>query len=113
MSQKVIPVGAKLLIKQKEAEKYFAGTEIIIPDTARKKEYKGIFNVGRKKISDYDLFKKYKKNIKKTTIKKIQEKKQYNLSIDASMNCNKFKKVLKKKPNRMAMTYVKVCCKRV
>ncbi len=62
-----------------------------------KKEYKGIFNVGRKKISDYDLFKKYKKNIKKTTIKKIQEKKQYNLSIDASMNCNKFKKVLNAK----------------
>jgi dTDP-4-dehydrorhamnose reductase len=59
-----------------------------------KKNCKGIFNVGRKKISDYNLLKRYKKNIKKTTIKKIREKKKYNLSIDASMNCNKFKKIL-------------------
>lgn len=61
------------------------------------KECNGILNVGNKRISDYDLLKKYKKNIKKTTITKIQAKKSYNLSIDASMNCNKFNKVLNAK----------------
>ena len=55
MSQKVIPVGAKLLIKQKEADKYFAGTEIIIPDTARKKEYKGIVVGVGKSITEINI----------------------------------------------------------
>jgi co-chaperonin GroES (HSP10) len=55
MSQKVIPVGAKLLIKQKEAEKYFAGTEIIIPDTARKKEYKGIVVGVGKSVTEINI----------------------------------------------------------
>jgi co-chaperonin GroES (HSP10) len=55
MSQKVIPVGAKLLIKQKEADKYFAGTEIIIPDTARKKEYKGIVVGVGKSVTEINI----------------------------------------------------------
>ncbi len=55
MSQKVIPVGAKLLIRQKEAEKYFAGTEIIIPDTARKKEYKGIVVGVGKSVTEINI----------------------------------------------------------
>jgi co-chaperonin GroES (HSP10) len=55
MSQKVIPVGAKLLIKQKEAEKYFAGTEIIIPDTARKKEYKGVVIGVGKSVTEINI----------------------------------------------------------
>ena len=55
MSQKVIPVGAKLLIKQKEADKYFAGTEIIIPDTARKKEYKGIVVGVGKSVAEINI----------------------------------------------------------
>ena len=55
MSQKVIPVGAKLLIKQKEAEKYFTGTEIIIPDTARKKEYKGIVVGVGKSVTEINI----------------------------------------------------------
>lgn len=55
MSQKVIPVGAKLLIKQKEAETYFAGTEIIIPDTARKKEYKGVVIGVGKSVTEINI----------------------------------------------------------
>ena len=55
MSQKVIPVGAKLLIKQKEAETYFAGTEIIIHDTARKKEYKGIVVGVGKSVTEINI----------------------------------------------------------
>tara|TARA_A100001015_G_scaffold317067_1_gene433009 strand:- start:193 stop:942 length:750 start_codon:yes stop_codon:yes gene_type:complete len=58
------------------------------------KKISGIFNVGGKKISDFDLYKKYKKNLKKTSILKIQLNKKYSLSIDASMNCKKFQKIL-------------------
>ena len=48
MAQKIIPVGKKILIKQKEAEKFYKNTVIVIPDAARKKEYKGIVvGVGR------------------------------------------------------------------
>jgi len=61
------------------------------------KECKGVLNVGNKRVSDYDLFKKHKRNIKKTTIVKIQAEKHYKLSIDASMNCNKFNKVFNAK----------------
>ena len=58
------------------------------------KKINGILNVGGKKISDFDLYKKYKKNLKKTSIQKIQANKKYLLSIDASMNCKKFKKII-------------------
>tara|TARA_R110000796_G_scaffold246687_3_gene371605 strand:+ start:1499 stop:1777 length:279 start_codon:yes stop_codon:yes gene_type:complete len=48
MAQKIIPVGKKILIKQKEAEKFYKNTVIVIPDIARKKEYKGVVvGVGR------------------------------------------------------------------
>ena len=48
MAQKIIPVGKKILIKQKEAEKFYKNTAIVIPDIARKKEYKGVVvGVGR------------------------------------------------------------------
>ena len=40
-NQIVIPVGKKVLIKQKQAEIYYPGTNIMIPETARKKECKG------------------------------------------------------------------------
>jgi co-chaperonin GroES (HSP10) len=41
MIQQVIPVGKKLLIKQKKAEAFFKNTNIIIPDTMLKVENKG------------------------------------------------------------------------
>jgi co-chaperonin GroES (HSP10) len=41
MIQQVIPVGKKLLIKQKKAETFFKNTTIIIPDAAQKFENKG------------------------------------------------------------------------
>jgi co-chaperonin GroES (HSP10) len=47
MTQQIIPVGKKILIKQKEAEKYFANTNIIIPDGSQKKENVGtVIGVG-------------------------------------------------------------------
>lgn len=41
MIQQVIPVGKKLLIKQKKAEVFFKNTNIIIPDAIQKVENKG------------------------------------------------------------------------
>ena len=38
---KIIPVGKKILIKQKQADTYYPGTNLMIPETARKKECKG------------------------------------------------------------------------
>jgi len=39
--QKVIPVGRKILIKQLEAEQFYPGTNIIIPDPQQNVEPKG------------------------------------------------------------------------
>ena len=61
-----------------------------------KKNVTGILNVGGKKISDYELYKKYKKNIKICTYKEIQKKLDFKISKDASMNCKKFENILKK-----------------
>ena len=36
---KIRPLGSKVLLKDKEASKYFKGTSILIPETAQTKEY--------------------------------------------------------------------------
>jgi co-chaperonin GroES (HSP10) len=41
MKTKITPVGKKVLIKPKEAERLVPGTNIIIPDTALEKVYQG------------------------------------------------------------------------
>jgi|31_taG_2_1085359.scaffolds.fasta_scaffold15826_2 co-chaperonin GroES (HSP10) len=41
-NQKITPVGRKILVKKKEAEKYFPGTSILIPEGTGKKECKAI-----------------------------------------------------------------------
>ena len=41
MTQIIIPVGRKLLIKRAKAPTHFSGTNIIIPDSAKKQDYKG------------------------------------------------------------------------
>jgi co-chaperonin GroES (HSP10) len=38
---KVIPVGMKILVRPKEAAKYYPGTDILIPETQVKAEPKG------------------------------------------------------------------------
>jgi co-chaperonin GroES (HSP10) len=38
---KIKPLGSKVLLKEKEAPKYFKGTSILIPQTAQDKEYMG------------------------------------------------------------------------
>lgn len=39
--QIVIPVGKKVLVKEKKAETYFGNTNILIPDSAKKPTYQG------------------------------------------------------------------------
>jgi co-chaperonin GroES (HSP10) len=63
-TQTVVPVGKKVLIKQKEAEMYYPGTNIMIPETARKKECKGtVVGVGGEvteiSVGDYIMYADY------------------------------------------------------
>ena len=37
--QKVIPLGKKVLIKEKEPDKFFKNSNILIPETVREKQY--------------------------------------------------------------------------
>ena len=62
-----------------------------------KKNFNGIINIGGKKISDYNLYIKYKKNLKKCTYIDIQSKLNFKISKDASMNCALMKKVFNAK----------------
>ena len=59
-----------------------------------KKKFNGIINVGEKRVSDYNLYKKFKKKIKKCKQSDIQKKLEFEISKDASMNCQLLKKVL-------------------
>ena len=60
MAQQIIPVGKKILIHQKEAEKFFKNTNIIIPDKAQERENVGtVIGVGASvseiKVGDKDI----------------------------------------------------------
>jgi len=57
--------------------------------------FKGIINVGGKEISDFDLYKKYKK-IVLCKHEDIQKRIDFKISKNSSMNINKLKKLLKK-----------------
>lgn len=55
---KIIPVGKKVLIKPREAQRTVPGTNIIIPESALEKEYKGhVVGVGAEvqEITEGDL----------------------------------------------------------
>tara|TARA_B100001175_G_scaffold240314_1_gene206653 strand:+ start:230 stop:970 length:741 start_codon:yes stop_codon:yes gene_type:complete len=58
-----------------------------------KKNFKGTINVGGKRVSDYKLYKKYKK-IKICFHSDIQSKLDFKISKDASMRCDKLKKFI-------------------
>ena len=57
-----------------------------------KKNFKGIINVGGKKVSDFKLYKNYKK-IKICNQSDIQKKLKFKISKDASMNISKLNKL--------------------
>ena len=56
-------------------------------------KFNGIINVGGKKRSDYDVFGKYFKKLKKTSRKKIQKKLNYFITKDSSLKLSKLHKL--------------------
>ncbi len=61
------------------------------------KNFNGTINIGEKRISDYNLHKKFKKKIKKCKQEDIQKELTFKISKDASMDCKLLKKVLNDK----------------
>ena len=59
-----------------------------------KKQFKGILNVGGKKISDYKRYKKYNKKIMPCDKSKVFKEINFKIATDASMNTKKMKKIL-------------------
>ena len=59
-----------------------------------KKKFKGIINIGGKKVSDYKKYKKFKSIIKPCDKSKILSDLNFKIAIDASMNISKLKKIL-------------------
>lgn len=59
-----------------------------------KKKFKGVLNVGGKRISDFEKYNKYKKNIKPCDKSKIFNNLDLKLATDASLNLEKFNKLI-------------------
>ena len=59
-----------------------------------KKKFKGVINVGGKKVSDYKKYKKYKKNIKPCDKTIIFNSTNVKLASDASLNLKKFNRLI-------------------
>jgi len=62
---KIRPLGSKVLLKEKEAPKYFKGTGILIPQTTQNKEYMAyVVKMGKnvENVKEGDLI-KYAKHI--------------------------------------------------
>jgi len=69
-NMKIVPLGKRVLLKEKEAPKYFKGTSIIIPSSEREKEYLAtVIAVGSRveDLKEGDLI-KYAKHIQPTAI---------------------------------------------
>ena len=77
--------------------RFFDKNKILFSHSATDKNFNGIINVGGKKISDYNLYKKFKKEIKKCKQSDIQKELEFQISKDASMNCKLLKNVLNDK----------------
>ena len=59
-----------------------------------KKDFNGTINLGRKKISDFKLYKRYKKKLIPCDKKKIFNQLKLKIATDASLNLMKMKKIL-------------------
>lgn len=59
-----------------------------------KKKFKGVLNVGGKRVSDFEKYKKYKKDIKPCDKSKIFNNLDLKLATDASLNLEKFNKLI-------------------
>jgi len=52
---KIRPVGKKILIKKKEADQYYPGTNIMIPKTSQKDSYKGFVVAIGKEVEEISV----------------------------------------------------------
>jgi len=59
-----------------------------------KKEYNGILNIGGKKVSDFERYYKYNKKVMPCDKSKIFNELNFKIATDASLNLQKFKKLL-------------------
>jgi len=59
-----------------------------------KKKFNGVLNVGGKRISDFEKYKKYKKDIKPCDKSKIFNNLDFKLATDASLNLKKFNRLI-------------------
>ncbi len=91
----------KILFSHSATDSYSSSIEInhLVKNLKKliNKNYIGVINVGGKRISDFDLYKKFKKKIKKCKQSDIQKKLEFQISKDASMNCRLLNKVLNDK----------------
>jgi dTDP-4-dehydrorhamnose reductase len=60
-----------------------------------KKNVNGVINIGSKRRSDFQIYKKLRKNILSKNLKYIKKNLNFNISKDSSLNLNKQKKILK------------------
>jgi co-chaperonin GroES (HSP10) len=52
---KIKPLGSKVLLKEKEAPKFFKGTSILMPETAATKEYLAYVVAVGKKVENVEI----------------------------------------------------------
>ena len=57
------------------------------------KNFNGIINIGEKRKSDFENYKKFKSNIEPCKRKDIMKNLSFKIARDASMNLSKFKKL--------------------
>lgn len=53
--QKVVPIGKKVLIKEKEPDKFFKGSNILIPETIREKQYLAYVAAVGKDVNEVEI----------------------------------------------------------
>ena len=88
-------------IKFKKSASDIFTSKIEINDLVKKikmlssKSYVGVVNVGSKRRSDYDVYKRFKSNLKSCKRRDIMKSLDVNLAKDASMNLNLLKKIEK------------------
>jgi len=88
----------KILFKYSASNIYSSSIEVnklvLIIYKLFNKNFFGIINVGEKKISDYDNYKKYNPKLKKCKKNKIFKEINFKIGTNSSLNINKLKKFL-------------------
>ncbi len=88
----------KILFKYSANNIYSSSIEVkklvVIIYKLLKKNVLGIINIGQKKISDYNNYKKYNLKLKSCSKKKIFKEINYKIATNSSLNINKLKRLI-------------------